>query len=88
MLPTILQPCKGESGHTQKYALLKNPLFLFNPYETWSKLSSHEFPILTKFCDDLWIFQYFWVSPDSPLHECRDIHNYFKKSFLSPLKVL
>ena len=39
-------------GHMLKWAFIKNPQFLPNLYETWSKYWPHQMIILTKFHND------------------------------------
>ena len=57
--------------------LLKNPQFLPNHYETFSKWGCHEDLILTKYRNDwvkivdFFIKPYLWVSPDSPGTHCK-----------------
>ena len=50
--------------------LIKNPHFLRNNYENWSKWGTHDSLILTKFPNDCVKIVDFWVSINLALHVC------------------
>ena len=61
--------------------LLKNPQYLCNHFETWSKCGTHELLIFTKFCNDcikivdFLIKAYFWVSVNFAATYCINLKN-------------
>ena len=77
--------------------LLKNPQFLRNHNETWSKCGTHGLFIFTKFCNDcikivdFLIKAHFWVTPDLPWTHCKCpiavyseyVHNIYVFEFLT-----